>query len=127
MKCLRWACILLFVLAASINVYGNGLRMRLYTTDDGLSNSNVSDIVQDRNGFVWIATSNGLNRFDGSNFKTILQGNQIRCIPSIFTFLIVRLSIAPLSHSGCLFGILDPVHHSYDIVKVCNETGRFLV
>ena len=50
------------------------------TTDDGLSNSNVSDIVQDRNGFVWIATSNGLNRFDGSNFKTILQGNQIRCI-----------------------------------------------
>ncbi|MEO1036961.1 MAG: two-component regulator propeller domain-containing protein [Pseudomonadota bacterium] len=33
--------------------------------DDGLSQSTVMDVHQDREGFVWIATENGLNRFDG--------------------------------------------------------------
>ncbi len=35
---------------------------------DGLSNNFVTDIVQDRQGFIWIATEDGLNRFDGQNF-----------------------------------------------------------
>ncbi len=35
---------------------------------DGLSNNYVSDIVQDRQGFIWIATEAGLNRFDGQKF-----------------------------------------------------------
>ena len=34
------------------------------------SGGTVSDICQDKYGFVWIATDNGLNRFDGYNFTT---------------------------------------------------------
>jgi ligand-binding sensor domain-containing protein/serine phosphatase RsbU (regulator of sigma subunit) len=36
---------------------------------DGLSTSAVSDILQDQYRFLWIATQDGLNRFDGYNFK----------------------------------------------------------
>ena len=36
---------------------------------DGLSNTTVWDIVQDKYGFLWIATEDGLNRYDGYNFK----------------------------------------------------------
>jgi signal transduction histidine kinase/ligand-binding sensor domain-containing protein/CheY-like chemotaxis protein/AraC-like DNA-binding protein len=39
-------------------------------SDDGLSHNIVNDIVQDGNGFIWIATQDGLNRFDGYEFRT---------------------------------------------------------
>ena len=35
---------------------------------DGLSNSDVTYLYQDKAGFFWIGTKNGLNRFDGYNF-----------------------------------------------------------
>ncbi|MEL6675248.1 MAG: two-component regulator propeller domain-containing protein [Bacteroidota bacterium] len=40
-----------------------------YSQDDGLSNGSVSSIVQDPKGFLWVGTDNGLNRFDGTDFK----------------------------------------------------------
>ncbi|MFM9947175.1 MAG: response regulator [Saprospiraceae bacterium] len=39
------------------------------TIDDGLSQGMVFDILQTRDGFLWIATKGGLNRYDGYNFK----------------------------------------------------------
>jgi ligand-binding sensor domain-containing protein/anti-sigma regulatory factor (Ser/Thr protein kinase) len=38
------------------------------TSKDGLSNDQVNCILQDRRGFIWIGTNDGLNRFDGHNF-----------------------------------------------------------
>jgi len=40
-----------------------------YSSKDGLSSSTVYDIIKDHLGFLWLATEDGLNRFDGSNFK----------------------------------------------------------
>lgn len=37
---------------------------------DGLSNNHIREIAQDGQGFVWIATEAGLDRFDGKNFTT---------------------------------------------------------
>jgi len=37
--------------------------------DKGLSNDFVTTIFQDRDGFMWFGTSNGLNRYDGYEFK----------------------------------------------------------
>ena len=36
--------------------------------ENGLSSYNVKKISQDRYGFTWIVTQDGLNRFDGKNF-----------------------------------------------------------
>jgi signal transduction histidine kinase/ligand-binding sensor domain-containing protein/DNA-binding response OmpR family regulator len=40
-----------------------------YSFKNGLSYGFITDIVQDDNGFMWFATEDGLNRFDGINFK----------------------------------------------------------
>lgn len=40
-----------------------------YTSDDGLSQQVVRSIVQDQEGFIWIGTEDGLNKFDGYEFK----------------------------------------------------------
>lgn len=39
-----------------------------FTTEDGLSQSSVFSIVQDDIGFMWFATEDGLNKFDGNKF-----------------------------------------------------------
>ena len=53
----------------------------LYTLKDGLSNSSINDICQDDDGFIWIATNYGLNRFDGLDFKVFnLTNNQSQII-----------------------------------------------
>ena len=44
------------------------LRFTHLTTNDGLSQGYVVDILQDRRGFMWFATRDGLNRYDGYNF-----------------------------------------------------------
>lgn len=38
------------------------------TIDDGLSQGYVSSMVQDKKGFMWFATSDGLNKYDGYTF-----------------------------------------------------------
>jgi len=41
---------------------------RQYTTNDGLPSSEVYHILQDKKGYIWIATDNGMSRFDGYEF-----------------------------------------------------------
>lgn len=41
---------------------------KVYTTDMGLSSSLINQIFQDKQGFIWMATEYGLNKFDGSRF-----------------------------------------------------------
>lgn len=43
---------------------------RHYQVENGLSNNSVFCTAQDRDGFLWVGTKDGLNRFDGYQFKT---------------------------------------------------------
>lgn len=43
--------------------------LNYFNTQSGLSNNIVYDVYQDRQGFIWVATENGLNRFDAYNFE----------------------------------------------------------
>ncbi len=44
-------------------------RFEELTMNNGLSNNRVYSIIQDKKGFLWIGTLDGLNRYDGYNFK----------------------------------------------------------
>lgn len=56
-----------------------------YTSEQGLSSNWVRDIDQDSLGYMWMATNDGLNRFDGYRFKVYRkeEGNP-RSLPSHF-------------------------------------------
>lgn len=45
-----------------------------YSTDDGLCSNAIAKIIQDDFGYIWIATWNGLSRFDGYNFYNYKTG-----------------------------------------------------
>ncbi|MCA1745588.1 MAG: hypothetical protein LC643_07805, partial [Bacteroidales bacterium] len=47
------------------------------STDDGLSHGSVSAMMKDSRGFMWFATWDGLNRYDGYEFISYKPGNPI--------------------------------------------------
>jgi signal transduction histidine kinase/ligand-binding sensor domain-containing protein len=51
--------------------YSNNLNLHFshLTTGDGLSNNTVHCVLQDSKGFLWFGTDDGLNMYDGYNFK----------------------------------------------------------
>ena len=51
------------------------LQFEHITTKEGLSSNSVSNIVEDKQGFIWIGTANGLNRYDGYRFKQYYHSN----------------------------------------------------
>ncbi len=57
-----------------------------YTTRDGLPSNSVYRTILDNRGFLWIATENGIARFDGKNFRnyTTTQGLPANEITDIF-------------------------------------------
>ena len=61
--------ILLFIYACLCVRAQSNCTFSHYSIEDGMSENTVMDITQDNDGLIWIATWNGLNRFDGVNFK----------------------------------------------------------
>src|SRR5258705_11454236 len=54
-------------------VDGKGIRFTRLSTDEGLSQTKVTRIVQDDQGFMWFGTQYGLNRYDGYTFKLFVH------------------------------------------------------
>lgn len=58
-------CFWLMPLQASGSIKLDGERL---SAKDGLSCNTVNDIIQDRDGFIWLGTPNGVSRYDGYQF-----------------------------------------------------------
>lgn len=50
-------------------LFSQNLHFNKLTISEGLSDNSVRDIIQDKRGYLWFATLNGLDRFDGKTFK----------------------------------------------------------
>lgn len=55
----------------------NNIQFKNITIEDGLSQSTVEALYQDSNGYIWIGTNDGLDRYDGYNFKKYKQGDDV--------------------------------------------------
>src|ERR1700674_307562 len=58
---------------------------RTYAEEDGLGNLTIECLLQDRTGFLWVGTQDGLFRFDGSRFLRFgreegLPSTRINCL-----------------------------------------------
>lgn len=59
----------------SMQIHAQPINFDRISTDQGLSQSTITCIIQDGNGFMWFGTQDGLNKYDGYNF-TIFRQNQ---------------------------------------------------
>jgi ligand-binding sensor domain-containing protein len=71
-------CVLLAVGFPRVG-YGRNAAAKYYfdswATDSGLPQNSCNAILQTRDGYLWIATADGLVRYDGARFTVFNQGN----------------------------------------------------
>ena len=82
----RRLSLIFFFLFLGMSLQGQRLNenylMSYFSVEDGMSQSEVTSIVQDKYGFMWFGTRGGLNRFDGYEFVTykpeVRQTNKLK-------------------------------------------------
>jgi ligand-binding sensor domain-containing protein len=91
---------------AQATVFATEIQFSNYGLKSGLNQGTITDIERGPHGFVWIATADGLHRFDGHSFKVYrgvdqspgqLLDNYIHCVEWVDSFIWVG------THSGRLF------------------------
>lgn len=70
----------LFLIAIAFLFQGAGLLddeylIRNYTVEDGLPVNSINQIIQDKDGFLWFSSLDGLTRYDGYEFKVYTSAN----------------------------------------------------
>ncbi len=76
-----------FFLLTSTAQEKQGVIFQRYNIQDGVDGNNVRSITQDNRGFIWLATGNSLQRFDGHYFRTFTTANE----PDLLTNNITRV------------------------------------
>ena len=75
---LRFPSVFLFLFlictAPGVNAQTDYIRFENLSIRDGLSQSSINTIIQDHQGFIWLGTQDGLNKYDGYKF-TIFKHN----------------------------------------------------
>ena len=66
-------CVSALIILFSSYGHGQELTTRIYTVKDGLPSSFVFGTYQDKLGYLWVSSSDGLSRFDGKYFTSSEQ------------------------------------------------------
>ena len=74
-------------IAAQAQKYLDNYAVSHYTDENGLPQNSVKSIAADKNGFIWLATENGLVRFDGQRFYTFDKSNSSLLSPRFYSLL----------------------------------------
>ena len=83
-------------LLLSLKLNAQGYKILTYNSKAGLNNSLTKAISQDSLGFIWIATDDGIERFDGTNFQAYTDN-----LPSNFTKSFLH------TNNGNMFAVTD--------------------
>ncbi|PIA82008.1 hypothetical protein BFR04_11935 [Gaetbulibacter sp. 4G1] len=88
-----------FLCALSLSLFAQDHTFKHYTTKQGLLSNASQSILTDRNGYLWIATSQGVQKFNGSNFKnfTIKEGLSSNLATKLYEDSKGRIWVATIS------------------------------
>ncbi len=79
MKKIKYALVLLTILMCIFpnNIYASKMmNFENLTIEDGLSQATAETIMQDSEGYIWIGTNDGLNRYNGSDIKVFKDNDE---------------------------------------------------
>lgn len=121
---LRSFATVILILAWTISIHARQYYFTHYDITNGLSQNTVHKIIQDRQGFMWFGTKDGLNRFDGRKFSRVdLSSGDRDCsfISTLFEDSRGRIWVG--SHLGpCVY---DPTTERLEFLEA--RSGRIKV
>ena len=90
------------------------------TTDDGLSDNYINCVSQDNQGYIWISTLNGLQRFDGNKYSDIPNVKARKELSELTIFQIIKLKDGNflLLAEGLKVGIFNPATYTYKKLSI---------
>jgi signal transduction histidine kinase/ligand-binding sensor domain-containing protein len=96
-------CLLLTFHAEPTNAQ-QSLNSFLLNSDNGLAQNSVWDVITDKEGFLWIGTANGLNRWDGINITHYYPGNKTHSFNGLtgFSFFADDFGYTWIAHNNGL-------------------------
>ena len=102
--------------------------MRHYDISDGISDNSVRSIIQDKSGYIWLGTKDGISRFDGRSFTSF--GGYPRTSDG---YLLNAIRVYPHSDGNRIWvGAVDGLYlfdnHSEEFTHLSNrtESGRMI-
>ncbi len=120
----RFAAIFAFLFLSLAAAGRPALLVRLWQSEDGLPGNVVRSLVQDAEGYLWVATAEGIARFDGMEFETIEPEGEMRRLRFAFWRLFATPdgSVWAATFQGGLFQVSGG-----RLVRVLDDMARPLV
>lgn len=84
----------------TLSTLGQDYYYKNFTKEDGLPGSEVYDLIQDKDGYIWMATSYGVCRYDGYEFKTFTTDDGLADNSTITLSMDPKGGIWACSYSG---------------------------
>jgi len=113
------------------------VKFKHISIESGLSEVNARCILQDRYGFLWIGTQDGLNRFDGNEFvifrndpedSNSITGNFINCLLEDKDGILWIGTLSGLTSYNPVTGKFNQYSHAQNITALCEDVkGRLWI
>ena len=117
--------LLLFRLS-SLNGQNEDIQIKVYSFEEGLTHRNVFKIAQDQEGFIWMATINGLNKFDGHSILQYSSNNPEYNIPYDYVsdMVIDKDNLIWMSNPNYLT-VLNPFNNEVKKIKADSSSAVY--
>lgn len=119
--------VLVFLSLFAFSQQARQYSFRHFTVMNGLASNLVFDVIQDNDGYIWMATTNGLQRYDGNSFITFrYQENKQGSLPNLIINMMYRDKKGRLwlSFDQTHIGIFDTKKFVYTNVPMPADTQR---
>jgi len=102
-------------LQSPLSAQSHLLQYRTLMPSDGLAGSTVYCIEQDNEGFIWLATSEGIQQYDGYRFRTLTQATH-----GLRAYNYQRI----INVNGFIWAVQWQANHLVDIIDPLTMTVR---
>ena len=124
---IRWLLSLTLISALSMAFGQEGSlpgKFTNYTFEDGMTHSGVSCLLESSDGFIWIGTEEGLNRFDGVEFKQFLKDDGEGAITDNFIHDLLelpdgRMMVGTARKGLCIY---DPQTQRFETIPLLKDS-----
>lgn len=113
------------LLLMAAELIGQPIETGFYSSDNGLTDRTVEDILIGPDGFLWVATTNSLHRFDGYNFLAFNDRADRRVTQRLAASNISSLHLSSdkrivifYHQKNHVFDVLDPLTHEIERVDL---------